>query len=404
MGLNPRHLKEFQAKRFYSSLILENIPQLVIQIYFLTLLGAFDEATFVALLSSSISVILSVVDIWSAKQIVTIIDDAKSTTINHIEFMIKSNDEIEHQKQILLTKPRALAKAIAKTLIVDVRTIEIYLLMASQQGIKVGFTIYSIESDLYKILDDMIEEQTKLQLLITNYWKLKQFPEIGNFHRGQRTNFEDGDDTKTTTTANTLHPEGRNLGKTMLPEHIPLNRMNSSKWDKVLKQDPELMSHIDEMDEAELTFDIVDVQNLRFKSSQWKSLTGKMEHYTALQSRSPTPCTPKRTNIALFPIVIDENQHWSVYSKKIEQLLLQRELLQNEHNQAIDDEMKEWNETLSATNMKQHRVTQVERADSTISILEEKDDKSRFNIKDLQHKLSKHQHINSGSNNSDFVD
>merc|ERR1712232_115576 len=113
--------------------------------------------------------------------------------------------------------------------------------------------------------------------------------------------------------------------------------MNSSKWHKMLRQDPELMSEIDEMDEAEPSFGTVhvDVPNLAFKSSQWKGLMDNMEHYTALQSRSPTPCTPKSPNIALFPIVIDENQHWSVYSKKIEQLLLQRELLQNKHNQSI---------------------------------------------------------------------
>ena len=118
MGLNPRHLKEFQAKRIYSSVILENIPQLCIQIYFLTLLGAFDEATFVALLSSTISVILSVVDIWSAKRLVSVMDENKNDgliNINTIEFIILENDEIESKKPILLTKPRALAKAIAET-------------------------------------------------------------------------------------------------------------------------------------------------------------------------------------------------------------------------------------------------------------------------------------------------
>ena len=97
MGLNPRHLKEFQAKRIFSSVLLENIPQLIIQIYFLHILGSFDEPTFVALLSSSISVILSVVDIWSAKRLVTVMDDKDTGGFesNTIEFTILSNTEIE---------------------------------------------------------------------------------------------------------------------------------------------------------------------------------------------------------------------------------------------------------------------------------------------------------------------
>ena len=97
MGLNPRHLKEFQGQRIYSSVILENIPQLAIQIIFLLRLGAFDEATFMALLSSSVSVVLSVVDIWSARQLVTVMKQKTIGTedIGNIEFVIKTSAEIE---------------------------------------------------------------------------------------------------------------------------------------------------------------------------------------------------------------------------------------------------------------------------------------------------------------------
>ena len=117
---------------------MENVPQLIIQIYFLSILGSFDEATFVALLSSSISVILSVVDIWSSKRLVTVMDDKDTGgfAVNTIEFVILSNNEIESQKRVLLTRPRALAKAIAETLIVDVRTVEIFQLITSHDGIK----------------------------------------------------------------------------------------------------------------------------------------------------------------------------------------------------------------------------------------------------------------------------
>lgn len=373
----------------------------MIQIYFLTILGAFDEATFVALLSSSISVILSVVDIWSAKQIVTIIDNATTTSVNHIEFVIKSNDEIEQCKPVLLTKPRALAKAIAKTLIVDVRTIEIYLLLASHEGIKVGFTIYSLESDLYKIFDDIMEEQTKLQLLIANYWQLKTFPEINNFHRGQRvedhTLMDGGDDTlgHTTTTANTLHPEGEHFGKTMLPNHIPLSRMNTIKRHKVFAQDPELMT--DDGEEYEQSSSDMNVVTpkppmLRSKSSQWRSFMNNMEKFIKLhKGKSVKACT------ATPNVVVEENKHWTVYSQNIESLLLQREMLQSKYI----------SKTADKNGIKQHRSTRTEKALDAIfeTVVEEQDQMEDDEIENetyllqkygkLRKRMSYHQQINS---------
>jgi hypothetical protein len=59
MGLSTRHLKALQDKRCFSSVIFENAPQLAAQILFLSLLGALDEATFIALLPSSVSIVLS---------------------------------------------------------------------------------------------------------------------------------------------------------------------------------------------------------------------------------------------------------------------------------------------------------------------------------------------------------
>ena len=49
MGLNPRNLKEFQAQRLFSSVLLENLPQLAIQIVFLSIIGKFDEPTLLSL-------------------------------------------------------------------------------------------------------------------------------------------------------------------------------------------------------------------------------------------------------------------------------------------------------------------------------------------------------------------
>ena len=149
-------------------------------------MGLFNEATFIALLSSTISIILSIVDIWSAKHLVSVMKETQdsSVSINTIEFIILSNNEIKEKKKILLTKPKALSKAIGETLIIDPRTVEIYQLLASLDGIKVGFNVYSINYDIDKMINDLIKERKKLQLLITNYWYLKQFPILSQFKKG----------------------------------------------------------------------------------------------------------------------------------------------------------------------------------------------------------------------------
>eukprot|EP01084_Bolivina_argentea_P028769 53422_1 len=192
MGLSPRHLKEFQGKRFYSSVLLENIPQLISQIYFLYLLGEFDESTFVALLSSTISVILSVVDIWSAKQLVSVMNkvEKKGNDIATIEFMIdtknQSFDEIEETKKIFLGKPNALSKAIAETLIVHERNVEIFQLMSSADGIKIGFTVFSIDHHAETMIGDLQNEIKKLQLLISIYWEMKTYPNVTKIKEGHK--------------------------------------------------------------------------------------------------------------------------------------------------------------------------------------------------------------------------
>ena len=163
-----------------------------------------------------------------------------------------------------MTKPRALAKVIAETLIVDVRTVEIYQLLAAENGIKVGFTVYAINYDIDKMIDDLIEDQTKLQLLITNYWELKQFPNFSEIHQGQTLRITangDGDNVDDEYSigsgwdgVNLLHPNNKHfehprdyglsvssMNKT--DHHIPLNRMRTIQRNLMKAKDPEILRH-----------------------------------------------------------------------------------------------------------------------------------------------------------------
>lgn len=219
MGLSARHLKEFQGKRFFSSVLFENAPQLGSQIYFLVLLGSPDEATVVALLSSTVSIVLSVVDVWSARHLVSVMKRQAKTGMDviSIEFNIdttnQAHDEIEHLKSSFLTKPNHLRKAIAQTLIVHPRNIEIYQLIAANPGVKAGFTVYSVDrnQDTESMMELMSSELKLLSLSVAKYWKMKTYPNITNIREGHgtgpgviplttRTNhdgFDDDDDEQT---------------------------------------------------------------------------------------------------------------------------------------------------------------------------------------------------------------
>eukprot|EP01084_Bolivina_argentea_P053793 98704_1 len=146
---------------------------------------------------------------------------------NAIEFTILSNAEIEGNKKLLLTKPKALAKAISNTINVDEQTVEIYQLLASQDGIKVGFKVHAINYDIHSMIDDLIEDETRLKLLITNYWSLKQFANISNIKEG----LMDMDATKMDTDA------------AIAATYIPLNRMHTMERMNIKANDPQLNSN-----------------------------------------------------------------------------------------------------------------------------------------------------------------
>eukprot|EP00485_Elphidium_margaritaceum_P016189 CAMPEP_0202732606 /NCGR_PEP_ID=MMETSP1385-20130828/187748_1 /ASSEMBLY_ACC=CAM_ASM_000861 /TAXON_ID=933848 /ORGANISM="Elphidium margaritaceum" /LENGTH=929 /DNA_ID=CAMNT_0049398929 /DNA_START=243 /DNA_END=3032 /DNA_ORIENTATION=+ len=194
MGLAKKHLKAFQGKRFYSSVLFENAPQLAAQIYFLVLLGEFDEATVTALLSSGVSIVLSVVDIWSAKHLVKVMKKQSrlGQDVISLQFRIDTNlndevfDEIEQNKRLFLGQPKALSKAIAETLVVHRRNIEIYQLIAANPGIKVGLTVYVVDDrNLDSMLNALRSELKRLQLLISIHWKMKTYPRVSNIRAGQ---------------------------------------------------------------------------------------------------------------------------------------------------------------------------------------------------------------------------
>ena len=66
MGLTESHIKKFQAKRIYSTVVFENLPQLAIQIWYFIDRKETDIVTTLAFLSSLASIFIATVDVYSS--------------------------------------------------------------------------------------------------------------------------------------------------------------------------------------------------------------------------------------------------------------------------------------------------------------------------------------------------
>ena len=156
-----------------------------------------------------------------------------------VEFMIRSNDELVYKKNVLLTKPRALSKAIAEVLIVDVRNIEVYQLIASDEGIKVGFSVYSYNFQM----ETLYKNELKLAYLISDHWKVKQFTKIKDLRPVNVSNDFDEDETPSTGDSNAESVGATTHKKTLTDlTLVPLDKMQTLGVQKVKDNDPELMN------------------------------------------------------------------------------------------------------------------------------------------------------------------
>lgn len=72
MGLTAHHLKKFHESRIYTTVLVENLPQLAIQIWHFVIRDANKEETLnliasLSSISSFVSIFAALIDVWSAK-------------------------------------------------------------------------------------------------------------------------------------------------------------------------------------------------------------------------------------------------------------------------------------------------------------------------------------------------
>lgn len=69
MSLSPRHLKEFESKKFVCTGILQNIPQLITQIMFIIATQIHNGITIIALITSITALLMSAIHSCSTTKI-----------------------------------------------------------------------------------------------------------------------------------------------------------------------------------------------------------------------------------------------------------------------------------------------------------------------------------------------
>lgn len=181
MGLNERHLKKFNNNRLYSTIIIENAPQLIIQFYFFSIVGwseildAGNYISLMALLSSSLSILVALLDIYASKKLFSVLKkDGKYVDTTACTVFLISAEVKKHQRRLQIST-YAIREAIAETLSTHPRSVEMHFPIAIANGFKVKFTVFSPKLTIADIKQKLKKgAETRLPTRIQEQWKLEK--------------------------------------------------------------------------------------------------------------------------------------------------------------------------------------------------------------------------------------
>ena len=143
MGLNKRQKAIFKNQRFLSIVLLENVPQLILQSIYISLTGTSNYITIVAMMFSIISIISSIFNFKSASLLL----NCESITIieTKVESQQIANMQPEEFRQTIVHHRSPIRHEFAKIISVDARIPE--LLMPIQTNMGTNFTFYIRNTD-----------------------------------------------------------------------------------------------------------------------------------------------------------------------------------------------------------------------------------------------------------------
>eukprot|EP01084_Bolivina_argentea_P149327 260866_1 len=190
MGLTKKHLSQFNSKRLLTNIILENVPQLIIQSlymfryedyeYFLehyTNINSIDIVLLTAFISSLISILTTFITLCATHKSLNI--QSKDEFI--FWMVIESNIEINHKIKKCIYRRKVLEKGLKKVL--NANSLEISLCYQTTEGIIIAFNVYIDKSHRDKKYKAKLTHQLnaaanfgELERMIKYVWKLSERP------------------------------------------------------------------------------------------------------------------------------------------------------------------------------------------------------------------------------------
>lgn len=189
MGLNERHLKKFNNNRLWSGIVAENLPQLCIQFWFLYLTDFnMDENTFTvyAIVLSSLSIGAAALDIYSSKKLFEALINPETGQYNDkstLSFQVIS-PEIHENKARLQISTYQFRNMLAEVLMLESRAVEMHFPVATANGFKIRFSVFSRDKDadeIERIVRECIEHperEKNLSTKIQTVWRLGAAPDV----------------------------------------------------------------------------------------------------------------------------------------------------------------------------------------------------------------------------------
>eukprot|EP01083_Nonionella_stella_P077275 210925_1 len=175
MGLTKKQIQAFAYKRVYSVVLLENIPQLVLQSYFVYSLGSLDDlVTLTSILFSLLSIIVSVLSMFTQRSISRGQGTVSISVAVTGPAVMKKASNCKRMKNALI-KELSILVGVSRSITDILKPVPI------KQGfeITVQFTVTDSDQDFYRTLME-VQAKGELQHIFKRAWDLSDLPTVGH--------------------------------------------------------------------------------------------------------------------------------------------------------------------------------------------------------------------------------
>eukprot|EP01083_Nonionella_stella_P306520 1073833_1 len=177
MGLTNKELKQFKTQRVYSIVLMENVPQLFIQSYYIYLIRGTLGDNLIAVSSIMFSLLSIIVSVMS----LTLIQTINKTQRYVVLSMDVTGDCVEERSSKCRTMKKGLKKRVCALIGVDARMLDIMKPTYISNGLRVEIRVYvnnRTQCNNYGSVLIEANDKGKLSRMFQTYWNLSDAPRI----------------------------------------------------------------------------------------------------------------------------------------------------------------------------------------------------------------------------------